>query len=165
MSDWSLATLLSGLHDDIQQKLAISRKSFAHPGTKGDASESVWLEMLQAYLPQRYQAASAHVVDSLGQFSDQIDIVVFDRQYSPFIFRYQGQTIVPAESVYGTFEANRRSMPSRSVTRSRKWHPFGVCTARVCPSPMPAACIRQKGSSFAWRHCESHDQCTGKRGR
>jgi hypothetical protein len=107
MNRWSLSQLLSGLHDDIQQKLAISRKSFAHPGTKGDASESVWLEMLQAYLPQRYQAATAHVVDSLGNFSDQIDVVVFDRQYSPFIFKYQGQTIVPAESVYAAFEAKQ----------------------------------------------------------
>ncbi|MGJ4927162.1 DUF6602 domain-containing protein [Bradyrhizobium sp. HKCCYLS2038] len=107
MTDWSLSVLLSGLHDDIQQKLAIARKSFAHPGTKGDASEQVWLEMLQAYLPQRYQAASAHIVDSQGNFSDQIDVVVFDRQYSPFIFKYQGQTIVPAESVYAAFEAKQ----------------------------------------------------------
>jgi hypothetical protein len=107
MNGWSLSQLLSGLHDDIQQKLAISRKSFAHPGTKGDASEFVWLEMLQAYLPQRYQAATAHVVDSNGNFSDQIDVVVFDRQYSPFIFKYQGQTIVPAESVYAAFEAKQ----------------------------------------------------------
>jgi hypothetical protein len=107
MSDWSLSQLLSGLHDEIQQKLAIARKSFAHPGTKGDASEQVWLDMLQAYLPQRYQAASAHVVDSHGNFSDQIDVVVFDRQYSPFIFRFQGQTIVPAESVYAAFEAKQ----------------------------------------------------------
>jgi hypothetical protein len=107
MTDWSLSVLLSGLHEDIQQKLAIARKSFAHPGTKGDASEHVWLEMLQAYLPQRYQAASAHIVDSHGNFSDQIDVVVFDRQYSPFIFKYQGQTIVPAESVYAAFEAKQ----------------------------------------------------------
>ncbi|WP_398469797.1 DUF6602 domain-containing protein [Tardiphaga sp.] len=107
MTDWSLSVLLSGLHDDIQQKLAIARKSFAHPGTKGDASEKVWLEMLQDYLPQRYQAASAHIVDSHGNFSDQIDVVVFDRQYSPFIFKYQGQTIVPAESVYAAFEAKQ----------------------------------------------------------
>ncbi|QOZ06906.1 DUF6602 domain-containing protein [Bradyrhizobium sp. CCBAU 51765] len=107
MTDWSLSVLLSGLHDDIQQKLAIARKSFAHPGTKGDASEKVWLEMLLEYLPQRYQAASAHIVDSHGNFSDQIDVVVFDRQYSPFIFKYQGQTIVPAESVYAVFEAKQ----------------------------------------------------------
>jgi hypothetical protein len=59
------------------------------------------------YLPQRYQAASAHIVDSQGNFSDQIDVVVFDRQYSPFIFKYQGQTIVPAESVYAAFEAKQ----------------------------------------------------------
>ncbi|NEV75918.1 hypothetical protein DYI24_02515 [Rhodopseudomonas sp. BR0C11] len=107
MSSWSLAELLCGLHDEIQQKLAIARKSFAHSGTKGDASEQVWLDMLQAYLPQRYQAASAHVVDSQGNFSDQIDVVVFDRQYSPFIFKFQGQTIVPAESVYAAFEAKQ----------------------------------------------------------
>lgn len=107
MSKWSLPTLLSGLHDDIQQKLAISRRSFGHPGTKGDASEAVWLELLQKYLPTRYRAASAHVVDSHGHFSDQIDVVVFDRQYSPFIFDYQGQIIIPAESVYAVFEAKQ----------------------------------------------------------
>jgi hypothetical protein len=78
-----------------------------HPGTKGDASENVWLQLLQNYLPQRYQAATAHVVDSNGVFSEQIDVVVFDRQYSPFIFLYEGQTIVPAESVYAVFEAKQ----------------------------------------------------------
>lgn len=107
MSEWSLTQLLASLHEDIQQRLAIVRKSFNHSGTKGDASESVWIEMLDKYLPKRYQVATAHVVDSLGNFSQQIDVVVFDRQYSPFIFNYQGQTIIPAESVYGVFEAKQ----------------------------------------------------------
>lgn len=107
MTEWSLSVLLGGLHDDIQQKLAIARKAFAHPGTKGDASESVWLEMLQRYLPMRYQAMKGHVVDSKDGFSDQIDVLVFDRQYSPFIFQYEGQTIIPAESVYAAFEAKQ----------------------------------------------------------
>ena len=40
-------------------------------------------------------------------FSEQIDVVVFDRQYSPFIFNYEGQTIIPAESVYAVFEAKQ----------------------------------------------------------
>jgi hypothetical protein len=106
MTTWSLSQLLAGLHDDIEQRLETVRKTFAHPGTKGDASEKVWLQLLQNYLPHRYEAASAHVVDSLGVFSDQIDVVIFDRQYSPFIFKYEGQTIIPAESVYAVFEAN-----------------------------------------------------------
>jgi hypothetical protein len=107
VSDWSLSQLLAGLHADIQNRLEIARKSFGHPSTKGDASEAMWLDLLQSYLPQRYQAATAHVVDCEGKFSDQIDVVVFDRQYSPFIFKYEGQTIVPAESVYAAFEAKQ----------------------------------------------------------
>ncbi|EHU2434056.1 MULTISPECIES: DUF6602 domain-containing protein [Acinetobacter] len=107
MSAWSLSVLLASLHDDIQHRLETARKSFSHPGTKGDASEEVWLQMLKTYLPQRYQADKAFVVDSTGTFSEQIDVVIYDRQYSPFIFQYQGQIIVPAESVYAIFEAKQ----------------------------------------------------------
>lgn len=119
MSAWSLEQLLAGVHDDIQQKLETVRTSFGHPGTKGDASETVWLELFQTYLPQRYQAASAHIVDSEGAFSEQIDVVVFDRQYSPFIFHYQGETIIPAESVYAVFEA-KQVINAKHVTYASK---------------------------------------------
>ena len=107
MNGWSLTQLLAGLHDDVESRLALARKSFGHPVTKGDASERVWLDLLKTYLPRRYQAETAHVVDSAGAFSQQIDIVIFDRQYSPFIFRFEGQIIVPAESVYAAFEAKQ----------------------------------------------------------
>jgi hypothetical protein len=116
---WSLPQLLAGLHDDIEQRLAIARKSFGHPGTKGDASQTVWLQLLQTYMPKRYQAATAHVVDSKGAFSDQIDVVLFDRQYSPFIFHFEGQTIVPAESVYAVFEA-KQTIDSGQVEYAQK---------------------------------------------
>jgi hypothetical protein len=119
MNPWSLPELLAGLHDDIEGRLAIARKAFAHPTTKGDASEEVWLQMLRTYLPQRYQAAKAHVVDSKGDFSEQIDVVVFDRQYSPFIFSYQGETIIPAESVYAAFEA-KQSINADEVAYAQK---------------------------------------------
>lgn len=119
MSDWSLPKLLGGLHDDIQRRLETARQTLAHPGTKGDASENVWLQLLETYLPQRYQAAKAHVVDSLGVFSEQIDVVVFDRQYSPFIFTFEGQTIIPAESVYAVFEA-KQTVNAALVSYARK---------------------------------------------
>jgi hypothetical protein len=107
MSDWSLTKLLAGLHDEIEQRLSVARNALTHPGSKGDASEGVWLELLEKYLPQRYQAARAHVVDSKGSFSEQIDVLIFDRQYSPFIFHFQDQLIVPAESVYAAFESKQ----------------------------------------------------------
>jgi hypothetical protein len=107
MSEWSLSKLLAGLHEDIERRLAIAREAFSHSVTKGDAAENVWRELLQTYLPERYKTERAHVVDSKGTFSDQIDIVVFDRHYSPFIFNYEGQLVIPAESVYGAFEAKQ----------------------------------------------------------
>ena len=107
MSEWSLGRILANLHDDIQRRLETVRQSIAHSGTKGDASEIVWISLLNTYLPQRYQAAKAHVVDSKGTFRDQIDVVVYDRQYTPFIFQYEEQTIIPAESVYAVFETKQ----------------------------------------------------------
>ena len=115
MSDWSLSQLFASLHEDIQLRLGTARKAFHHPGAKGDASEGVWIEMLDTYLPKRYQAANAFVVDSLGNFSDQIDVVVFDRQYSPFIFKfndphaggtYPAKPLIPILGGLLTFESD-----------------------------------------------------------
>lgn len=107
MTDWNLTTLLAGLHDEVERRLGTARATFGHATTKGDASQNVWLELLKTYLPKRYQATTAHVVDSRGEFSEQIDVVVFDRQYSPFIFCFEGQEVIPAESVYAVFEAKQ----------------------------------------------------------
>lgn len=76
----------------------------SHPGTKGSDSELKWLETLKAFLPWRYQVASAFVVDINGRRSDQLDVVIYDRQYSPLLFEIGSELHIPAESVYGVFE-------------------------------------------------------------
>ena len=80
MDKWSLPAVLSGLHNNIENELKSGRAALNHPTDKGDAAETVWLEMLNLYLPKRYRAAKAHVVDSNGKFSQQIDVLVFDRR-------------------------------------------------------------------------------------
>lgn len=107
MSGWSLPKMLASLNLDVERKLETSRWTLGHPVAKGDASERVWLSTLQEYLPKRYKADRAYVVDSHGNVSDQLDIVIFDRHFSPFIFRFEGETVVPAESVYAVFEAKQ----------------------------------------------------------
>lgn len=107
MSDWSLSQILEILNESIQWRLEGARKGLSHTVTKGDASENVWLDLLKTYLPERYQAARAHIVDCEGTFSECIDVVIFDRQYSPLIFYYEGQTIIPAECVYAVFEVKQ----------------------------------------------------------
>jgi hypothetical protein len=46
----------------------------------------------------------AIVLDSLGQVSHSIDIVVFDRQYTPTLLDNEKHRYVPAEAVYAVFE-------------------------------------------------------------
>lgn len=104
--NWSLPELLADLHGHIQGDLESARK-LGHPTEAGDASEESWIEVLDGYLPQRYQAAKAFVVDSKGNFSQQIDVLVFDRQYTPFVFQFKGAKVVPAEGVYAAFEAKQ----------------------------------------------------------
>ncbi len=104
---WSLPILLKGLHDEIEASLKRIREALPHPVAKGDASEHVWLQLLQTYLPERYCVERAFIVDSRGNFSQQIDIVIHDRQYSPIVFKVQGELVVPAESVYAVLEAKQ----------------------------------------------------------
>jgi hypothetical protein len=47
------------------------------------------------------------VIDHEGRQSDQLDIVIYDRQYSPFIFRQDSAIFIPAESVYAVIEVKQ----------------------------------------------------------
>lgn len=107
MTDWSLPTLFAGVHEKVQAELELARKALAHPTTKGDASEDVWLHLFNTYLPRRYRAAKAFVADSNNEFSEQLDVVIYDELYTPPVFAMGAVTIIPAESVYAVFEAKQ----------------------------------------------------------
>ena len=127
-TEWSLPNILASLHEAIETELRRARETLGHPTEKGDASESIWIEVLNRYLPRRYEARKAHVVDSNGRFSEQIDVVIHDRQYSPFVFTFQNSFVVPAESVYAVFEAKQEltadniSYAQRKVASVRQLH-------------------------------------------
>lgn len=107
MTELLLKTLLNGLHDEVEQKLSRARISLTHPTTKGDASQEVWISLFNDYLPQRYHAGSGQVIDSEGKISQQIDVIIYDRQYTPPILNFSNQKVVPAESVYAVFEVKQ----------------------------------------------------------
>ena len=102
-----LRSLFLGLQNQMIAQLSTNRQNITHPGTKGDASELKWLDVFRSYLPMRYKIEKAFVLDSKGKMSEQIDIVIFDRQYSPFLFNQDGALYVPAESVYGVIEVKQ----------------------------------------------------------
>jgi hypothetical protein len=103
----------------MEAKLTFNRKVVKHPTAKGTATELEWIEMLSTYLPKRYCADCAFVIDSKGNISEQIDIVIFDRQYSPFILRQNGVTYIPAECVYAVIEV-KQDLSKKNIEYAQK---------------------------------------------
>ena len=80
-----------------------------HPVDKGSNTEECWIDWFNEYLPKRYHAAKATVIDSNGNRSDQIDVVLYDTQYSYLVCTHKGILYIPAESVYAVFEVKQKT--------------------------------------------------------
>ncbi len=82
----------------------LSSNRITHSGVKGEVNEQFFIEYLRKYLPNRYTVEKAIVLDSQGSVSHSIDIVVFDRQYTPTLLDNDKHRYIPAEAVYAVFE-------------------------------------------------------------
>jgi len=84
--------------------LELSSKSITHDGVMGEVNEQHFISFLRKYLPTRYEIDHGIVIDSNGATSDQIDIIIFDRQYTPTLLDQQAHRFIPAEAVYCVLE-------------------------------------------------------------
>ena len=73
---FDLKSAFLDLQQEMIQHLLTGRKHISHSGAKGIASELKWRDTLKGYLPQRYHIDKAFVIDSKGNQSDEIDIVI-----------------------------------------------------------------------------------------
>lgn len=93
-----------GKEEELAAALRTGRRNAGHAGVQGEGTETHWHEVLGQTLPARYQAMRAFVVDSRGGQSEQIDLAIVDRHFSPLFWDWGGHCYVPAESVYCAFE-------------------------------------------------------------
>jgi hypothetical protein len=107
-----LAEVFRRVQQQMLADLAVGRL-FEHASSAGAATEHHWIRLFERYLPKRYRAAPAFVIDSDGHRSRQIDIAIFDNLYSPPLFPHASGQHLPAESIYAVFEVK--------PTFSRQW--------------------------------------------
>jgi hypothetical protein len=103
----SVHDLLLAQQKVLKSKLLGQRDVIVHSTAKGTATEVAWAETIGQFLPQRYQVAEAFVIDARSNVSEQLDVVIYDRQYCPLFFEVEGARYIPAESVYAVFEAKQ----------------------------------------------------------
>lgn len=132
-----LRNIFLGLQRQMIATLQAEREILQHPGTKGASTELRWLKMLESYLPKRYRADRAFVLDCDGALSEQIDIVIYDRQYSPFLFNQDDAKYVPAEAVYAVIEVKQELNPENIAYAGKK--AGSVRRLRRTSAPIPHA--------------------------
>jgi len=97
-----------------------AKEIIAHHVTTGTATEHGWLRLLNRYLPRRYRATPAFIMDAEGRRSRQIDIAIYDNFYSPLLFPHESAMHIPAESVYAVFEVKQAITRAYMLDAARK---------------------------------------------
>ncbi len=120
MKKIALKEMMSGLQAQMDAKLSLSRRTLTHPVAIGDFSELEWVSLLSTYLPKWYEVDKGFVVDSSGAVSDQIDVIIFDRHYTPFVFHQNGAKYIPCEAVYAIVECKQDITPANIKYASKK---------------------------------------------
>ena len=115
-----LGELYESLHDDLEAALASRRRAHKNAEMKGDAAEQVWIDLLVEHLPHRYRVGKGFVIDPDGRESEFIDVIIYDRQYTPAVFARGSQLYVPAESVYAVLEAKQELTRAHLIYAGKK---------------------------------------------
>lgn len=92
----------------LREQLILTTSSIEHSGTKGSVTEMHFIKFLKRYLPRRYSVSSGIVIDHKGATSDQIDIIIYDSQYTPTLLDQNDHRYIPAEAVYAVFEIKQK---------------------------------------------------------
>lgn len=74
--------------------------SVEHHLTAGTFREGVWKQLFRQIVPRKFSIEqSVFIVDSNGKVSREVDLAIFDEQYTPYIFRYENMKYIPIEAV------------------------------------------------------------------
>ncbi len=110
----------------IQERISGARKAAdalvsgtKHKGIAGQIREVALRDCLQPFLPHGYLCGSGVVIDSLGNSSDQIDAVIYDRRLVPEILVSGELAYFPVESVRYIFEIKSR-LTAHEIRDARK---------------------------------------------
>jgi len=95
----SLATLFDLVSKRLRIEFDYQAKILGHPGEVGTGRENVLKGILAKYIPRRYAIDSGFVIDALNGKSKQMDIVIYEANYTPVFEIVEGKRFFPCETV------------------------------------------------------------------
>ncbi len=85
--------------------------SSIHGGITGDYREQTWIKLFRSIIPKKFSLAQGvMIIDSYGHVSKEVDIAVYDEQYTPYVFQYDNLKFIPIEAVAVVIECKSKSL-------------------------------------------------------
>jgi hypothetical protein len=89
----------SGVLRRLQAEVDTFNRLIDHQGEKGRENELSLARVLERLVPSKYGIGSGLLVDSQGNYSKQMDIVVYDHSEEPALMAQTNQVLFPVENV------------------------------------------------------------------
>lgn len=106
-----------------------------HDGLTGNYREEMWMKFFRSIIPQKFALAQGVIIiDSEGNRSKEVDIAVYDEQYTPYVFQYNTLKFIPIEAVVLVIESKSTQLPEELI----EW---AECIDQLRPSRMGIARI------------------------
>ena len=113
--------MLRGSQEAINVGVKQIREIIRHSAEKGSLIENTIRTELEKILPYKVGVGDGFVVDSDGQTSRQMDIILYDKLNTPRIFASPGLQVFPVESTYACGEIKT------SLTKDELKNTFDKC--------------------------------------
>lgn len=92
-----------------------------HHPTQGSYRENVWKSLFEMIVPRKYCIdQGVFIIDSYGHKSREVDLVIFDEMYTPYIFNYGEIKFIPIEAVAAVVQCKSKEVKYENVSEWRK---------------------------------------------
>lgn len=100
------------LEGDIVKQLIFE---WVHGTMMGGNREVVWKDLFDRIVPKKFKIErSVFIIDSNGNLSREVDLAIYDEQYTPYIFQYGLLKFIPIEAVAAVIEC-KSSYPEDNI--------------------------------------------------
>ena len=87
-----------------------------HRLTAGSYREEIWADFFRRIVPKKFNIArSVFIIDSNRNISKEVDIAIYDEQYTPYIFNYGLIKFIPIEAVAAVVQCKSRALDKENL--------------------------------------------------
>ncbi|OBQ03463.1 MAG: hypothetical protein AN482_19640 [Anabaena sp. LE011-02] len=111
------------IENDIKLLVSTSFEveSIKHRGLRGAFRESILGQVIRKYLPFGWDLGSGEIVDSVGNSSSEVDLLIYNKSAIPPVLFSESEGCYPIESCYYVFEIKTTSTAQEIQTTLEKF--------------------------------------------